>query len=549
MITQASAVNEPPLISITNTEAHATERPHITKEELLDTGIRMQTLTYRAPEILWGDRAWGPAVDIWSLGIVLSELAGLPLNQDGGAVHPSSEVDLMVAWFARLGLPETSELTALPHYPKEPPQLRPRPPPFAVAACLGHRGMDHLSHLLTWAPSGRVGAKAALEHEFYHPERARLGGFVRLGAQELADGVREDRLSEPSSHMYRGIRHPWCALTHECAPELLEYLRGDPALTPGTPEHAALGLDFGTAAPAEARGEKARSRARGGKFARTAAGKRRQAQAKGAPPRLVKGALPETLRALGVQKLPGKHMKAEQGRKCIIGGKLAQCATQGMCGLKISKPLPVPRLRVFLEAYRRANAKSIADLDALAKATVAKRQRGKLGANGKQFMDTPAPEYFLPTAELQISNGADRSYGPLWDETRHRDGGASVLHGSLTLWGRRRIRCEQGAPLPDICLECRPGSFYVGALTGPWHQVHHMETPAEELLNLPGFGACSVTLQLRSSLFGKTRSRTRNTTPAPGHVFRAMTHAFNQALREQTWRLPTLGEIYEAEGA
>ena len=41
---------------------------------LKDSTNRIQTLWYRAPEILLGSEIYGPAIDVWSLGLILFEL-------------------------------------------------------------------------------------------------------------------------------------------------------------------------------------------------------------------------------------------------------------------------------------------------------------------------------------------------------------------------------------------------------------------------------------------------------------------------------------------
>lgn len=72
---------------------------------------------------------------------------------------------------------------------------------------------------------------------------------------------------------------------------------------------------------------------------------------------------------------------------------------------------------------------------------------------------------------------------------RHLDGGDSALRMGITLAGARTLRCEQGdgggaagdgEAAADALVRNRPGSVYMGALTGCWHQVHHKRVAAEE---------------------------------------------------------------------
>ena len=48
----------------------------------MEAGLQLQTLFYRAPEILFGDVGFGLAVDFWSLGIMMAELAGFAFSRD-----------------------------------------------------------------------------------------------------------------------------------------------------------------------------------------------------------------------------------------------------------------------------------------------------------------------------------------------------------------------------------------------------------------------------------------------------------------------------------
>ena len=67
-----------------------------------------------------------------------------------------------------------------------------------------------------------------------------------------------------------------------------------------------------------------------------------------------------------------------------------------------------------------------------------------------------------------------------------------MLHLGLTLFGRRHVRCSQDGDGPDIYLQCRPGSLYMGGLTGPVHQVlmssQKLHSPASDW----GLGSVAV---------------------------------------------------------
>ena len=216
------------------------------------------------------------------------------------------------------------------------------------------------------------------------------------------------------------------------------------------------------------------------------------------------------------------------------------CASQSCNALDVSKRLPLVRLQAWVRTFQLRNSRAFAAMDASAKTAVRKISRDERGANGQNFLETPMADWCLSCAELNITNpgaGAD-----LWEEPLHKDGGASVLHLGLTLYGRRDVRFEQGLEKPDIYVLCFPGSIYIGQVTGAAHQVHHRAAAETELLDLGALGRCAVTVMLRTALFPHNRSRLRNTTPSPVGVFDALTSAFRQVMATEDMFLPTLGE-------
>ena len=129
-----------------------------------------------------------------------------------------------------------------------------------------------------------------------------------------------------------------------------------------------------------------------------------------------------------------------------------------------------------------------------------------------------------------------------WAEPEHQDGGASIMHLGLTLYGRRTLACRQGFGLPDIFVRNAPGTVYVGQLTGPHHQVTHEAAEAGDLLEVPGLGHCGVNVMARTALFSFDRARMRKTSPSPAPVFAALTRCFREAFAASALRLPTLAE-------
>ena len=94
--------------------------------------------------------------------------------------------------------------------------------------------------------------------------------------------------------------------------------------------------------------------------------------------------------------------------------------------------------------------------------------------------------------------------GDAREDPRHYDGGASLLHMGITLYGQRRMELHGQGDSVNIC----PGNVYIGNLCAVEHQIFHEEKHkrAEQLNTATGDGL-KVAIMLRTSLFSHCRSR------------------------------------------
>lgn len=79
-----------------------------------DCNYLVETLTFRAPELLLKASDYSYPIDIWSLGlIILYVMTGITLNE------PDDEIEQLRSYFQVFGLPSEEDLTILEDYPAE----------------------------------------------------------------------------------------------------------------------------------------------------------------------------------------------------------------------------------------------------------------------------------------------------------------------------------------------------------------------------------------------------------------------------------------------
>lgn len=128
------------------------------------------TRWYRPPELLLGATAYGPEVDMWSVGCILAEMYRTKPLFCG-----DSEIGQLMSIFSLLGTPTAETwpgVVRLPHYTGKTFPQWPTPSPVSDAlrlACptLCADGLDLLAKLLVCDPARRLTAKQALSHSFF----------------------------------------------------------------------------------------------------------------------------------------------------------------------------------------------------------------------------------------------------------------------------------------------------------------------------------------------------------------------------------------------
>ncbi|CAA6654152.1 unnamed protein product [Spirodela intermedia] len=108
---------------------------------------------YRAPELLFGAKQYGPGVDVWAAGCIFAELLlRRPFLQG------VSDIDQLGKIFAALGTPTPAQW---------PDMFVPPPPLRSLFPNTSDDALDLLSKMLAYDPKTRISAHQALDHRYF----------------------------------------------------------------------------------------------------------------------------------------------------------------------------------------------------------------------------------------------------------------------------------------------------------------------------------------------------------------------------------------------
>ena len=136
------------------------------------------TLWYRAPEVLLGERVYGPAADMWSVGCIFAEvLTKAPLFASGGEQEAAAQIFRLLGtpseqdWPGWRQLPNVRSLRAAERQ-FAPQGLRKAlrlggAAGFASSAFVSDAGLELLQGLLALDPARRTTAAEALAHRWW----------------------------------------------------------------------------------------------------------------------------------------------------------------------------------------------------------------------------------------------------------------------------------------------------------------------------------------------------------------------------------------------
>jgi hypothetical protein len=234
-----------------------------------------------------------------------------------------------------------------------------------------------------------------------------------------------------------------------------------------------------------------------------------------------------------------KFQVRQAGRKAVING----CTVPSMGGDLFTKDASGFLFDDFAaaisEAFKERNRTDFYKLQAMIRGNLTKLSRDELGDNGLQFLSADIMDWLFMLAQDHIFDGSPDLKAFL--ETKHKDGGASVLHGSMTNNADRDLLLFSASDSKkcEATLSSSAGTFYIGNMVAVEHQVSHPDNTLQCPLEIAGQPAL-VTVQLRCKVFSYDKARGKTHKPTPEVVFDIVNEAIVTWLEGSKLTFPTL---------
>ena len=229
--------------------------------------------------------------------------------------------------------------------------------------------------------------------------------------------------------------------------------------------------------------------------------------------------------------------EAEAAFKFEGGGHVTNeapgCKT--FCNTDQSKPFPAERVSQFVQEFRRVNEKWLMQLTTETRAALDQLPEEVLGENGHDFYDSCFSATSFVYGVFQRMKASPRL------DPEHFDGGASLLHAGLTIWGRRRMEYQLEGNIDWHGLEMEAGSFYVGNLSSVLHRVVHGEVSrAEGIITREADWIIAVMLHSDASRHARARMQSK---PPPTDVYDIVNDVVARRLARVPLVLPSFAGV------
>ncbi|EPS25276.1 hypothetical protein PDE_00209 [Penicillium oxalicum 114-2] len=133
------------------------------------------TTHYRAPELLFGYKAYGPSLDLWAAGCVVGEAIAVGHRELFNSGPLGSDLSLVHSIFSTLGTPDETvwpDVKLLPDWGKVEFHTYPPRSWQDILPSVSSNGRNLVSGLVRYQGSERLSAKEALGHPYFSADKS-----------------------------------------------------------------------------------------------------------------------------------------------------------------------------------------------------------------------------------------------------------------------------------------------------------------------------------------------------------------------------------------
>ena len=247
----------------------------------------------------------------------------------------------------------------------------------------------------------------------------------------------------------------------------------------------------------------------------------------------------------------GGH-QSDSGRACMseeekqsglkfeeIGFATRKPRTPVFCNLKVDTACRATRASSFCDAFMQCNREWLVQLSARVREALRIYPAAFLAQNGQDLFTECFSVVAFNYVLTQVLRTDERR------DPKHFDGGASLLHMGLTVFGARELECWL-ADQTSCVFKQVPGSLYVGTMAAIEHQVAHDPAWSLQLCGPQGF---QIVLQFRCDVFRHARGRANFRKPTPSVVFDVFNDIVVKHMVEQPLHIPELQDCVLGTGS
>ena len=141
-------------------------------------------------------------------------------------------------------------------------------------------------------------------------------------------------------------------------------------------------------------------------------------------------------------------------------------------------------------------------------------------------------------------------------DPEHYDGGASLMHGGLAIWGQRTVEHQStiiksempthddSGDLPWQGIPLKLGTLYIGNVCAAKHRVVHRKDVQHLFKRVDDSEGVHNTVMLRTDVFRGCHARAMIRAPSPNCVYEAVSRATARFIFDVPFQMPAFANVF-----